>query len=53
MQGWADVAVHAERDRDGRVAEALLDDAWVDAALYESNVDGRTVCSIAFDQSEK
>ena len=33
MQRRADVAVHAEGDRDGRVAEALLDDSRVDAAL--------------------
>src|SRR5688572_17861452 len=33
VEGRGDVAVDAERDRDGRVAEALLYDARVDAAL--------------------
>src|SRR4051794_7023433 len=34
MEGRADVAVHAERDRDHRVSEPLLNNSWVDS-LFE------------------
>src|SRR5262249_7318238 len=37
VQRGRDVAVDAERDGDGRVAESLLDDAWVDAALQRQS----------------
>ena len=33
MERWADVAVHAQGDRNRRVAEAFLYDSRVDAAL--------------------
>ena len=33
MERWTDVAVHAQGDRDHRVAEALLYDSRMDATL--------------------
>ena len=60
VEGWADVAVHAQGDRDGRVAEAFLHYSRVDAAFegdggprVSEAVEGEALQAIAANSAEE
>ena len=60
VERWTDVAVHAERDRDHRVAEALLYDTRVNAALEGDGgpgvaeaVEGEPLQAVAANSAEE